>query len=66
MKNKIKTKKAAIKRVKITGTGKLRRFKSGRRHLLEHEDPGKKRGRRSSVPVAKADMKKIKKMIPGI
>ena len=66
MKNKIKTKKAAIKRVKITGSGKIKRYNTGKRHLLEGKATGKKRGKRLINEVAKSDEKKIKRMIPGL
>jgi len=66
MKYKLKTKRAAAKRFKITKTGKVLRYKSGRRHLLEHEDPGTKRLRRNMVEVSSSDMKKVKQMLPGL
>ena len=66
MKQKIKTKKAAAKRFKITGSGKVKRYQAGNRHLLEHESSKKKRLRGKSVILSSADMKKVRKMIPGI
>jgi large subunit ribosomal protein L35 len=66
MKLKIKVKKAAAKRFKITGSGKVKRYNAGRRHLLEHKAPGKKRGKRLEADVVDSDMKKIKKMLPGV
>lgn len=66
MKNKIKTKRAAAKRYKITGSGKVRRYRQGMRHLLEHESSKKKRNKRGSVEVSAADLPKIKRMLPGL
>jgi large subunit ribosomal protein L35 len=66
MKNKIKTKKAASKRIKVTGTGKLKRYASGMRHLLEHKSSNKKRNKRGTLTIAKSDERKIKKMLPGL
>ena len=65
-KYKIKTKKAAQKRIKLTGTGKVKRYSSGMRHLLEHRSPNSKRNKRGAVSVSPSDMRKIKKMLPGI
>ena len=40
---KMKTTKAAARRFKITGTGKIMRKQSGRRHINEWKAPKKKR-----------------------
>ncbi len=65
-KTKIKTKKAAAKRFKITSTGKVMRYKAGKRHLLEHKSPSQKRNISGSVEVSSSDMNKVKGMLPGI
>ena len=66
MKNKMKTKKAAAKRIKVTGTGKLKRYSSGKRHLLEPKSSKTKRNKQGTLTIAKADERKVKKMLPGI
>lgn len=66
MKKKLKTKKAAAKRYKVTGTGKIMRESSGLKHLLEHKRSKSKRSKQGVVEVAKTEIKKIKRMIPGI
>ena len=66
MKNKIKTKSAASKRIKVTGSGKLKRYSSGMRHLLEHKSSNKKRNKRGTLTIAKSDERKVKKMLPGV
>ena len=66
MKRKLKTRKAAAKRLKVTGSGKVRRYASGRRHLLEHKAPNKKKAKRKPLGVSDSDMKKIKSMLPGL
>lgn len=66
MKNKIKTKKAAAKRIKITSTGKLKRLHTKRRHLLEHKSSKLKRGKRIEGDIQSSDKKKIQKMLPGM
>jgi len=65
-KYKLKVKSSAKKRFKITGSGKVQRRKAGMRHLLEHKSPNKKRNNRQGSEVAKADMSKVKKLLPGL
>ena len=62
----MKTKKAAAKRIKVTGSGKLKRYRSGLRHLLEGQSSKKKRNKQGTLTIAKADERKVKKMLPGI
>lgn len=40
---KMKTKKAVIARFKVTGTGKLKRTRPGRRHILTKKSANRKR-----------------------
>ena len=40
---KMKTDRGAAKRVKVTGTGRLRRLQQNRSHLLEHKSSARKR-----------------------
>ena len=63
---KIKTRKAAIKRFKVTGSGRILRYKQGKRHLLEHKSPGRKNSLSHTVEVSSADIDKVKRMLPGI
>ena len=48
---KMKTDSGARKRIKVTGTGRLRRRKAFRSHLLEHKSSDRKRrlGRESRL-----------------
>ena len=64
-KYKQKGKKAAKKRFSLTGTGKVRRRKSGLRHLLEHRSSRNKRPKRSSQILSKADIEKVQALMPG-
>ena len=66
MAKKGKTNKAASKRFKITGTGKVVRRKSGMRHLLEHESSKTKRNKRKDFEVSPSDMAKLKQLLPGL
>lgn len=57
-------KKAMFKRIKITGTGKLLR-RSTRMNHFEAKESGKlSRKDRKKFPVAKADEKSVKQLLP--
>jgi len=60
---KMKTRKSATKRFKITKNGKVLRGKSYANHKLEKKSPDQKRGNTKSANIAHADMKNVKKMI---
>ena len=53
----------ASKRFKVTGSGKLRRQKAGRRHRLEHKSSTLTRRLAGTEAVSKADTKKVKKLL---
>jgi len=63
---KIKTRKSLSKRVKVTGTGKVRRMKqfSGCNHIREKKSPKRTRGFRKTGLVAEADMAMVAKCAP--
>jgi large subunit ribosomal protein L35 len=63
-KYKLKTKKAAAKRFKLTGSGKIRRYKRGKRHLNEHLSSNSIRSKKGSVGVSKSDIAKLKSLLP--
>ena len=48
---KLKTKRAAAKRFKVTGTGKLKRNKAYKRHILTKKSAKVKRNLRKSTTV---------------
>ncbi|MFH0886958.1 MAG: 50S ribosomal protein L35 [bacterium] len=60
---KLKTKRAAAKRFKVTKSGKILRGKANRRHILEWETAGKKRNRRGFVVIHKTDEYRVKAML---
>ena len=62
---KMKTRKAAMKRFKRTGSGKILKGNAKRRHLLECKPSRKKRKMRKEGLVAKADIDRVKKMLPA-
>ena len=60
---KMKTKRNAAKRFKVSGSGKLLRFKAGARHLLTRKSSKRKRRLRKGRPLTTSMSVKIKKMI---
>lgn len=56
---KMKTNRSAAKRFTLTGTGKLKRRKSNKRHILFDKPPKRKRHLRKGTLVAKADEKRV-------
>ncbi|MBP1689773.1 MAG: ribosomal protein [Deltaproteobacteria bacterium] len=61
---KIKTCRGAAKRFKTTGSGRIKRGKAFRRHILSHKGRKRKRQLRSHGLVAAADHENIRKLIP--
>jgi large subunit ribosomal protein L35 len=60
---KTKTRSAAKKRFKVTGTGKIMRRPTMRSHNLEHKSSKRKRGFRKERPLAGSDLNALKKML---
>jgi len=54
-----KTRKAVAKRFKVTATGKIKRARSGKRHLLQHKSPKQKRRLGSSAILSDSDRDRI-------
>ncbi len=61
---KLKTKKAAAKRFKVTGTGKLKRMKAYKSHILTKKSPKRKRNLRKSTITDATNVKTMKKVMP--
>jgi large subunit ribosomal protein L35 len=62
---KMKTNRSAAKRFKKTATGRLKRGRQNRRHILTKKAPKRKRQLRRPALVAKADEKRIKRLLQG-
>ena len=60
-KQKMKTKRAAAKRFKVTGTGKLVRNKANKNHILTKK---RKRNLRKATLVDDTNVKTMKKILP--
>ncbi len=63
---KAKSRKAAKKRLKITGTGKLLRRKQGRRHIMTKKSSRQKRNLEKPTTVSKCFEKKFTRLIIGL
>ena len=63
---KLKTKKAVAKRVSVTGTGKLKKTKANKQHILTKKSPKRKRDLRKSDLVDSTNLKQMKRVLPYI
>ncbi len=61
---KMKTKRAAAKRVKVTGTGKLMRRSGWKRHKLEGKSPKRRRRLRKATLISKVDEPVMRRLVP--
>lgn len=61
---KIKTNRAAAKRFKKTGTGKLVRNKAGKSHILTKKTTKRKRNLRKATITDASNVKNMKKILP--
>ena len=61
---KMKTRRAAAKRFKKTGTGEFKAYKNFKSHILEHKSPKRKRQLRKALIVHKTDKEHVQKMLP--
>jgi large subunit ribosomal protein L35 len=61
---KMKTKRAAAKRLKKTASGKLKRRAGWKRHMLEGKEPKRRKRLRKARLIAKVDEPRLKKLVP--
>jgi len=61
---KMKTHRGAAKRVRKTGTGKLKRSHAFTSHILTKMTTKRKRKLRKSGMISKGDMKRVKTLVP--
>lgn len=61
---KLKTNKSASKRFRITASGKIKRNKGYKQHILSTKNKKRKRHLRRSTTVSAADSKNIRMLIP--
>jgi large subunit ribosomal protein L35 len=61
---KMKTKRAAKKRVKMTASGKLKRHRGWKRHKLEAKEPKRRKRLRKAGLISAADAPGFKVLVP--
>jgi large subunit ribosomal protein L35 len=60
---KQKSKRALRKRVRLTGTGRLRRHHAYKSHILTKKHPKRKRHLRKGTLVSHADERRLKRLL---
>ncbi|OLC47161.1 MAG: 50S ribosomal protein L35 [Gemmatimonadetes bacterium] len=60
---KFKSKRALRKRVRLTGSGRLRRHRAYKSHILTKKHPKRKRHLRKAALVARADEVRLKRLL---
>jgi len=60
---KQKSKRALRKRVKFTGTGKVRRWHAYKSHILTKKHPKRKRHLRKAAIASHADERRLKRLL---
>jgi large subunit ribosomal protein L35 len=61
---KMKTKRAAAKRLRKTASGRLKRNRGWKSHLLEAKSPRRRRRLRTGALVNKVDEPRLKAIVP--
>jgi len=61
---KLKTNKAAAKRFRTTGTGKITHPKMNKQHILTKKSPKRKRKLRRPALVDQTNLKQVRRMLP--
>ncbi|MGE5219653.1 MAG: 50S ribosomal protein L35 [Chloroflexota bacterium] len=61
---KIKTNRAAAKRFRVTGSGKIKRNKGFKSHILSSKSKKRKRHLRKSTTVSAVESRNIRQLIP--
>lgn len=63
---KMKTNKAAAKRFKVTGSGKIKRWHAFKSHILTKKSRKRKRNLRKDVLVHSASSGQLKRLLPNL
>ena len=61
---KLRSKRSASKRFKATASGKIKRRKGWKSHLLEWKSPKRRRRLRTATLVSKEDTRRIRRLLP--
>ena len=62
---KMKSNRGAAKRFRKTGSGKLTRRRAYKSHILTKKNRKRKRRLRTGTVAADADVKRVRRMLPG-
>ena len=62
---KLKSKRGARKRFKLTASGKIKRYKAMKRHILTSKATGRKRRLRKATLVSAAEVAQVRRMLLG-
>lgn len=62
---KMKTNRGAAKRMRRTATGKVRRHRANKSHILTKKSRKRKRRLRTATLASKADVRRLKRLLPG-
>jgi large subunit ribosomal protein L35 len=60
---KLKSKRGAVKRFKLTASGKVKRHKALKRHILTKKSPGRKRSLRKPTVVSDSEAASVRSML---
>jgi len=60
---KLKSKRGAVKRFKLTASGKVKRGHSMKRHILTKKTQGRKRGLRKATLVSDSETPSVRRML---
>lgn len=61
---KMKTRKSAAKRFKVTATGKVKYKKQGMRHILTKKNTKRKRNLRHGAVLSEPETQRVKRLLP--
>ena len=61
---KMKTNRAAAKRLWVTGSGRVRRAKAGLRHLMRGKSANRRRNLRKNTICADGDARRVRRLLP--
>lgn len=62
---KMKTNRGAAKRLRRTGSGKIRRRRAFKSHILTKKSTKRKRRLRKATLASKADERRLRRLLPG-
>ena len=62
---KMKSNRAAAKRFRFTGSGKIKRAKAFKSHILTKKSPKRKRNLRGTSTVHASDERRLKRLLPS-